>query len=635
MRSTADKVLEVMLHLKKGRGGSFRGSSPFRPGSDSNAFVLTIHDGEHGAYKDFAREGLEGSLYDLAAELQIETPKDRVQVENSKRAYEGLADYALRHYSTLESFAAAKWREEIIYGRPALVYPVQSGTRVRFIDEKGGYSWIGDNTGNCWYGLSRARTLAYEAALPLVLCNGEASTIAALAKGVPAFAGVGGEGAINEAMLEQLVREWKGQVLIAFDCDEKGREAATAIQPKIPNSLIVDLGLSEKGDLADFIGLHDSLAMNALKRIASKQTNEAKESIAEFIDFVSSNELLSRFHEFVWEAPELFGRVIKMPFASLRQTGGFAELMTTKKIWLIGNVSGGGKTILSETLCDGWNELGYNVLYIGDEWTAMELTGRRIQRANPSQHPLSYMDYLRYVDGSREFTDSELSSLSLGIRRLRSYTGQTFYMQTSEMFHGVVFLEDIMEAVARKIDILKPVGLRIDIIVLDYLSLYETRGKANNLEEYKAGIFKSYCKSLDVLGVTTSQVNKDAEERVIHKGGFLNQNDLFWMRADKGNLISTMNRIYKPRIQVEIAENLDRKDWYKPYINENGQPEPTDNFTIVTVKNSVSNPFDYAYFHFDFTHMKVCEGLHPDYYFDKQEGAVLPNSMHSFRQEDL
>lgn len=636
MRSTADKVLEALPQLKRQRDGKYRGSSPFRSGSDSEGFVLTIHDGEHGAWIDHGPQSGHGSLYDLAKELKIELPEQgRVKVESTKRGYASLEEYAQRHYATLEAFAAAKWREEMVYNRPALVYPVRTGTRARFIDEKGGYLWLDGEKTNCWYGLERARIMAYESALPLVLCNGEASTIAAMAQGVPAFAGVGGEGAISEAMLSELSHEWKGQVLIALDCDEKGRNAAAAIQSKIPNSVVLDLQLSDKGDLADFIGLHGTMAMNALKRISSEQKQEAQEDIAELIEFVSSNEMLSRFNQFVWESPELFGRVIKMPFASLRQTGGFAELMTTKKVWLIGNTSGGGKTIFSETLCDGWNELGYNVLYIGDEWSPMELIARRIQRANPSQTPVAYMDYLRYVDGEREFTDGEMQSLSLAARRLRSWTGQTFYMQSSEQFKGVMFLEDILEAVQRKIEILKSANVRIDIVVLDYLSLYETRGKANNLEEYKVGVFKSYCKSLDVLGVTTSQVNKDAEDRVIHKGGFLNQNDLFWIRADKGNLISTMNRIYKPRCQVEILENLKPHEYYLPFLDENNQPSPTPNFAVFTVKNSVSSPFEYAYFHFDFQHMRVCEGLHPDYYYDRAEGAVLPKAMFATKLSDL
>jgi hypothetical protein len=629
MRSTADKVLEACPQLKRQRDGSYRGASPYRPGSDSNGFTLIIHDGEHGAWKDFAREGEQGSLYDLARHLNIETPKgDRVQVENSKTPYEDLADYAKRHYSTLEVFKAAGWRDADYYGKKAIAFEAATGTRVRILegsekDLKNPYRWVGDaENENCWYGLARALRMANEKALPLVLCNGEASTVVAQSIGIPAFSCVGGEGSASEKMLSELNHEWNGQIYIALDCDEKGRLAADAMQKKLANSLILDLELSDKGDLADFVGLHRDLAMKGLHRIADKLTQENQESQAELIEFVSSHELLSQFHQFVWEDPSLFGRVIKMPFESMRRSGGFAELITTKKVWLIGNVSGGGKTIFSESLCDGWNWLGYNVLYIGDEWTAMEMTARRLLRANPTNLKLEYMDFLRFVDGSRDFSDAEYQALSLAARQVRTAKGQTFYMQTSTKFKGVVFLEDIMESVSRKLDTLRAIGIRIDIIVLDYLSLYDTRGKANNIEEYKVGVFKSYCKSLDVLGVTTSQVNKEAEDRVLHKGGFLTQHDLFWVRADKGNLISTMNRMYKSRIQVE--SNLDPKDFYKPYIDENGQPEPTPNFTLLTVKNSVASPFNYAYFHFDYERMAIREGLHPDYYYDEYEGAVLP-----------
>lgn len=640
MISTAEKVLAACPQLKRQRDGSYRGASPYRLGSDSNGFTLTIHDGEHGAWKDFAREGEQGSLYDLADHLGIERPKDgRREVPNSKQPYEGLEDYAIRHYSTLEVFKAAGWRDYDYYGKKAVAWDAATGTRVRILqgtekDLKNPYRWVGDaENENCWYGLNRALRMANEKALPLVLCNGEASTVVAQNAGIPAFSCCGGEGAASEKMLAELAHEWNGQIFIALDCDEKGRLAAEALQPKLGNSIILDLELSDKGDLADFVGLHRDLAMKALKRIADSHKQEAQESQVEFIEFVSSHELLSQFHTFLWEDPSLFGRVIKMPFEGMKASGGFAELMTTKKIWIIGNVTGGGKTIFSEALCDGWNILGYNVLYVGDEWSGMEMTARRLLRANPTRHKLEYMDFLRFVNGSRDFSDAEYQAFSLAMRQVRSATGQTFYMQTAVKFNKVVFLEDIMEATSRKLDTLRSTGIRIDIIVLDYLSLYETRGKANNLEEYKVGLFKSYCKSLDVLGVTTSQVNKDAEDRVLNKGGFLTQHDLYFVRGDKGNLISTMNRIYKPRIQVE--SNLNEKDWYKPYIDENGQPEPTPNFTLLTVKNSVASPFNYAYFHFDYERMAVNEGLHPDYYYDKTEGAVLPKAMHVPSRADL
>jgi hypothetical protein len=99
------------------------------------------------------------------------------------------------------------------------------------------------------------------------------------------------------------------------------------------------------------------------------------------------------------------------------------------------------------------------------------------------------------------------------------------------------------------------------------------------------------------------------------KGGMLSQHDLYYVRPDKANLITTMNRIYKPMIEVD--PDCDPTRATRPYLDNNGQPELTPNFAMLVVKNSVGLPYHYAYFHFDFDHLRVVEGLHPDYYFDK------------------
>jgi hypothetical protein len=289
-------------------------------------------------------------------------------------------------------------------------------------------------------------------------------------------------------MLNELSTKWNGEIYIAYDCDEPGQNAAQKIKSeKLPNAIIVDLGLSDKGDLADFCGLHSKYKpLQALKNLVKNKTSEHAEEIKSHIEFISSNALLSQCVEFMTESPDLFGRVIRMPYASLRASGGFAELMTTKKVWLIGNVSGGGKTILSESLSDEWNQLGYNTFYIGDEWSPMELTARRIQRNWFGQDPVGYMDYLRYANGERQFTAQEHEDAALTIRKLRTWRGQMFSMKVSAN-DKVVFLEDIMESLSQKVEVLRANDETVDIVILDYLSLYETRGNANNLEEYKVG----------------------------------------------------------------------------------------------------------------------------------------------------
>ncbi|MEL6527141.1 MAG: hypothetical protein AAFQ07_15670, partial [Chloroflexota bacterium] len=168
-------------------------------------------------------------------------------------------------------------------------------------------------------------------------------------------------------------------------------------------------------------------------------------------------------------------------------------------------------------------------------------------------------------------------------------------------------------------------GTRMDVIILDYLSLYDTRAQTgNNPEEYKVGVFKSYCKTLDVLGVSTVQVKKEAEDRVMRTGGYLNQHDLFWVRPDKGNLITTMNRVYKSNFEVSPDGYADSDNRHKPFLDDNGQPELTPNMCMVVVKNSVASAYESAYFHFDYDHMRLCEGIHHDYYFDKQFRMLLP-----------
>lgn len=638
MQSTADKVLrELESRGFKKHGKSYRGNHPFKPDSDSESFVVTFHDGEHGAF-DYKAGNESGSLYDLAKLFNIELPQDnRVQVGSTKRVYANLAEYAQHHYAPVEVFEKAGWQFETIWNRPAITWSCRTGKRARFVDNKddgkNAYRWVNDidsNT-NCWYGLDRAIQTAYERSLPLILCNGEASTIVAQHHGLPAFCGTGGEGAISNDMKSELDTKWQGQIVIALDCDEKGQLSAKSVTEKLGRGVIIDLGLSDKGDLADFCGLHKADSLSAIQRLVKGEQQQAVSELATFIEFVSSDALLSDFTRFLYDEPELFGRTIRMPFASMRSAGGFAEIMTTKKVWFIGNVSGGGKTIISETLCDEYNQLGYNVFYIGSEWSPMELTARRVQRAYTGTPILTFQDYLQYANGTQFLTDEQRTNAMYAVRTIRERLGKTYMMQvnTDAMIESpeksVVFLEDVLQMTGATIRNLRANGVQVDIVVIDYLSLYDTRGQANNLEEYKAGVFKAYCNSLDVFGITTIQVKKEAEDRVADRGGMLNQHDLYWVRPDKANLITTMNRIYKPMIEVDL--NCDPSKATRPYLDSSGQSEATPNFAMLVVKNSVGLPNHHAYFHFDFNRLRVIEGLHPHYYFDKFYNFPLHRSI--------
>ena len=88
LRSTAEKVLAELSRygLRAKPGGRYISNSPLRPGSNSHALSLVINGPEHGAYIDFV-SGEKGSLYELAAKLNIETPRHNPTVRTIVAAY--------------------------------------------------------------------------------------------------------------------------------------------------------------------------------------------------------------------------------------------------------------------------------------------------------------------------------------------------------------------------------------------------------------------------------------------------------------------------------------------------------------------------------------------------------------------
>jgi replicative DNA helicase len=275
MTTTADQVLARLqsFDLKELGGGKYRSRSPLRQSSDSRSFTLQIHaDGEHGAFDDKAG-GEFGSLYTLAEKLGIEV--ERKQATETKRAYTDMDDYARAHGVTGDVLRAAKWEQVEQTDsngklRPALKIPTKNGARFRFLDDgkptyhsPGGYK-------NCWFGLSRAINMAQESGQPLVLCNGAPSVVVAQHHGIPAAALAGGGQKIPTELLSELRQTWQGEIVIAMDCDNEGQIATKNYHEQLPTASIIDLGLTAKGDLADFCTLYNGTSGDEIKRRAIK-----------------------------------------------------------------------------------------------------------------------------------------------------------------------------------------------------------------------------------------------------------------------------------------------------------------------------------------------------------------------------
>lgn len=299
--STAQQVVQVLESRYKARRikpNEYQSVSPMRAdASNPHSFTLTVEGDEHGAWHDFVT-GSGGSLYELATHLGIETPKGngRGAVQLTKRPYEGLADYATAHGVTEDVFKAARWREDTIDGRPALVYPTGTGERIRFMDGQDPRYKSPAGYKICWYGLRNLLGIQHESGLPVVICNGEASTVVGQYYGLPVCATTGGEGSMSQALLDELLDLWNGDIVLAFDCDEAGKRASEKVAGMLNERkravYVLDLQLSAGGDIADFCTLYADKSADELrarlKTLAPYEppdaTKQAIESLAQAVN---------------------------------------------------------------------------------------------------------------------------------------------------------------------------------------------------------------------------------------------------------------------------------------------------------------------------------------------------------------
>lgn len=267
--STKDRVISTLepYDLKHEGGRQYRANRPWSDGSDSLGLSIMIEDGEHGTFFDHV-DDVGGSLYDLAERLGI-PPNGRFEPVDTKRTYEGLEDYALAHGVDKRIFIDGGWIETLCQNRPALKFITSNGPRYRFLDGKKPIYISTQGYTSCWYGLDRAIVDAKRRGMPLVICNGESSTVTAQYYGVTACAITSGERKrISDVLLDKLKHNWNGEILIAPDCDDTGRQMAKGISLQLKSEgysvRVVDLNGGSGFDLADFCALHKEESPEAL-----------------------------------------------------------------------------------------------------------------------------------------------------------------------------------------------------------------------------------------------------------------------------------------------------------------------------------------------------------------------------------
>jgi hypothetical protein len=197
-------------------------------------------------------------------------PNSAAPILTTKRAYAGIADYAQAHGLSADDLKRWQWQQATKAGRPALKFETKTGPRYRFLDGQSP-SYIHE-TGyeRSWYGLDKDIIESIDDETPLVVCNGEISTVTAQTYLVPAVCITSGEkGRIPQNLLDELTAAIPGApILIALDCDSAGRRAAAGMMAQLKaagfKARAIDLALFDGGDLADFCMMHGAAAYERL-----------------------------------------------------------------------------------------------------------------------------------------------------------------------------------------------------------------------------------------------------------------------------------------------------------------------------------------------------------------------------------
>lgn len=268
--STANNVISALSSygVKKVSANQYRSKSPYRGDSDSPSFALTITDDEHGTWFDFVSEQ-GGSLYELADYLGVDRP--RHQVQSTHRAYSSPQDYAKAHGVSWEKLQQAGWQSCTHHNRPALKFRTKTGYRYRFLDDKQPRYINPNGYKPCWYGLNEKLASQLESGAPLVIANGEISTVAGKVNGLAVACVTSGEKDIPAELVAELKDFMKSlprtPILVALDCDTKGQRVSLQIKETLENAGFasvrsLDLGLGDGGDLADFCMLHGTFPLS-------------------------------------------------------------------------------------------------------------------------------------------------------------------------------------------------------------------------------------------------------------------------------------------------------------------------------------------------------------------------------------
>lgn len=549
---------------QKGNSGEWFGACPFcnagedrfivwdKPANGSNPSYWCRRCDKKGDVWQYLVDHDNMSISEAGDKLGISRDNGTGNTATSKRGYDNGQDYASQHGLDMVDLEKRGWKQTTHKGRPALEFPTGfkgEQTRWRFLDgENPAYISIYDFKRSL-YGFNQdVIDLAKKENSPLFFCNGEISTIAARFCNVPAItiAG-GGEKSIPSELLTELLMRWDGKIAIVLDCDSAGRTAAQKIQEQLGDrGVIVDLGLSDGQDLADYVSLHGSQSLRNLKRLIPLAVN-APMSSREAAQLTTARLDINNVME---------GRPFIMPMSIYHHKGGYAKICYPGKLTGIAARSGNGKTSWMNTTDDALSRRGENGVGIKPEFQGDEYQWDRLQRysGQNGKPVITATMMMEWELWKREHKDGVPIDQRMGYKLSRAEREEITRINDmveawrgeSTLFSQGSGLEDAFLEMGDYIRSKRSLGDTISYAQFDYIQILKTKSYTgdDNPHEYALGLIKQFCMDYTIHGFVASQVNKGADKSSLADNKVLQSADMRFSRDDKINLMIMLNILH-------------------------------------------------------------------------------------------
>ncbi len=606
----AKLTINALLSLKqaleshgfKSRGGEYRGSHPTRPGSDSNGFSVKFDDsGDGGTFTDFGPSGDSGNLTALCKLLSI-TPEyeqnGNVAVGNKAQLSEAPPFIPY----TPDEFAAARgalWNDyekagyvEYIYNdlrkdgtylkRPCYKFPVLKlldgkeviTYRYRFTDGLDARFKHDAGFSTYWYGLKRAieMEMGY-----IILVNGETSTVAAQANGLPAVCmTTSGEKGIPEHLNTILKYHVTGRIFIALDGDQTGRGAAAMIHDQLPGSVVINLKI-DNGDMGDFCRMHQGDVLSKWDELVSSNRPTTH------LRFINESATLQK-----WEN-RLDGKGLKdrikpiiFPIRELHQYRGSCLIMRPRTVVMVIAPSSGGKTAFLLWMADLWRrDHKLNIMYWGDEFDELGYMDMYIRRWYGIDDTLWLLDDLAQQEdaasvpknrryGKRLHDQKGYENINIpAIRRHLAVKMETWGKFTLIENRPAVplFLDELADEMAFR----AANGYPIHVVFIDYIGqMAKTKAEAQTADEQNVAAFQAFANKHNIIIVMGSQTTEGESRNNASQGKVGNMNSGKWISPGPAKLILNL-RIGKTARNDGSFERIPLNDGVMVSKNSGGQ----------------------------------------------------------------